>query len=64
MHIHALVERSVLNYRILTGPLRLLAEPKNHQPQTTISDSKELNAEEIAILDEAEALNPFIPSID
>ncbi len=59
MHKHALVERSILRYRLLTGPLRHLAKTKTQIAPTENNDPVDLN--ESAAIREAEALNPFIP---
>lgn len=60
MQRHALVERSVLTFRLLTGPLRLLAKQDRQAP--SVHDPEELDEEYSRLLKEADSLNPCIPS--
>jgi hypothetical protein len=60
MHKHELVERSILNYRLLTGPLRLLARKT---PPTPNKDLSEDMRAQMRAAEEADALSPFIPDM-
>ncbi|WP_018996037.1 hypothetical protein [Hirschia maritima] len=66
MHKDALVERSILRYRLFTGPLRQLAKPKPLKTTivaTNLNPIEPLSEDETEAIHEAEALNPFIPNI-
>ena len=62
----ALVEGAALRYRLFTGPLRQLAEPKLLKTTNIATDLKQtepLSEDETEAILEAETLNPFIPNL-